>query len=230
MKKKNKKNGFAMVEILIAAVTVIGVFSLLYNSVYPLIGAYSASERYEDLDSKYVAFYIKEMLETDGSILTKTFSIVDNVVLNSCPYNGVNTCHIYNTYPYVTNSNGDEILVNDVYTINDHYLYKNELCNQLREDSNQKNNQFFCNKYITGARVKRIIVTDYKFTNFKNAIKNSNNTSISRSLKSYVNYIPSHEAAVNKPRSRRIIVEIEHDSYNTVGEIYYTYASIEVKG
>lgn len=230
MKKDIKKNGFAMVEILIAAVTVIGVFSLLYNSVYPLIGAYSASERYEDLDSKYVAFYIKEMLETDGNFANK-FSIVNNVSFNACPYNGSNTCHIFKTYPYITTATGEEIPVDDIYSLNnEHYLYKNELCNQLRENSNQKNNQFFCNKYITGARVNRIIVTDYKFTNFKNAIKNSKNESITRSLKNYVSYIPSHEQAINKPGYRRIIVEIEHDSYNTVGDYYYTYASIEVKG
>lgn len=225
MKKKYKKNGFAMVEILIAAVTVIGVFSLLYNSVYPLIGAYSASDKYDDLDSKYVAFYIKEMLETDGR-----FSIINNVLLNSSACS--NTCHIYNTYPYKTNPDGSETPLTwgaDIKTITDHHLYKNELCNMLREDSNQKNNQFFCNKYITGARVNRIIVTDYKLANFKNAIKNSTNSSITRSLKNYVNYMPTHIHA-NKTGYRRVIVEIEHDSYNSVGDIYYTYAEIEVKG
>ena len=61
MKKKNKKNGFAMVEVLIAAVTVISIFTLLYNSIYPIVGISKASENYDDIDSKYIAITTVQM-------------------------------------------------------------------------------------------------------------------------------------------------------------------------
>ncbi len=221
MKKRMKKNGFAMVEVLIAAVSVISIFALLYNTTYPIIGSYNTIEKYDDLDSKYVAFYIKEMLETDS-----------NFSVGSISFNNpdcANTCSIYKTYAYKVDSAGIDIKINDVDTINDHYLYKNELCNQLTESNNTKNNQYFCNKYITGAEVTNIYVTKYDVSEFKGAVKNSSR--FSRGFKNYVSYMPSHTAASSTKKNNyyRIIVEIEHDSYNTADDIYYTYSSIEVK-
>ncbi len=225
MKKKNKKNGFAMVEVLIAAVTVISIFTLLYNSIYPIVGISKASENYDDIDSKYIAFYIKEMLETDEINIKYTFSSTNNT--SGAPM-------IYKTYRYYNGPNGEMVNKNyDIYSVlgDEHYLFGNDICELLRENSNQKNNRFFCQKYVTGANITAIYVTSYNVTKFKNYVKNNN--SFSRSFKNYVNYMPTYSQNASKSSYNsgyyRIIVEIRHESYNTAGEIYYTYATIEVK-
>ena len=48
---KNEK-GFVLIETLIAAVAVMGIFSLLYANYYPLIGEYEKREVYDDIDAK----------------------------------------------------------------------------------------------------------------------------------------------------------------------------------
>lgn len=220
MKKVLNNSGFAMVETLIAAVSVISIFALLYNLIYPLLGGYKASQNYDDLDSKYVAFYVKEMIETDQVDISKQ-------LLNR-EYN------VYQTYAYINDQEGEKrVNIHDIDIDpsgqSEHYYIKNELCELLISEGNMKNNRFFCNKYVAGANVTKIYLLKYETTNFKNIVKDAGG--FSRSFKKYVEYMPTHSAAVADKKNNyyRIIVEIEHDSYNTAGNRYYSYASIEVK-
>lgn len=72
MKKKNKKNekGFVLVETLVVTVFVAAIFSIIFLNFYPLIGEYERRENYDDVDSKYAAYWVKKMLqESDYNIL-----------------------------------------------------------------------------------------------------------------------------------------------------------------
>lgn len=57
MKKNNK--GFVLVETLVVTVFVAAVFSVIYINFYPLVGEYERREFYDDIDSKYGAYWIK---------------------------------------------------------------------------------------------------------------------------------------------------------------------------
>lgn len=229
MKKNFNNKGFAMVETLIAAVSVISIFSLLYNLVYPLLGGYNASQNYDDLDSKYIAFYVKEMIETD---LLNISNLLPENPEENLECNGL--CNIYETYTYVSDENGErkvdisDLDVDENSGKTQPYHIGNELCDTLQTGNYIKSNRLICNQFIEAANIKRIFLTKYAVKSFKDYIKDS---TLSRSLKKYVAYMPTHEAAslVKKNNYYRIIVEIEHDSYNTSKDTYYSYASIEVK-
>lgn len=227
MKKILNKKGFAMVETLIAAVSVISIFSLLYNLVYPLLGGYKKSQNYDDLDSKYIAFYIKEMIETDKLDISKQLSNLPDE--SEC--NG--TCRIYETYAYLSDESGENRVDLDHIDINSkgeskHYYIGNELCDILLTENDIKNNPLLCKQFIENTNIKNIYLINYETTAFKRFVENS---TLRRSLKEYVKYMPTHVNAKEEKKNNyyRIIVEIEHESYNTSKNEYYTYASIEVK-
>ncbi len=71
MKKLNNQ-GFVLVETLIVAVFLVGIFSLLYNNFYPLIGEYERRETFDDIDSKYKIYWIKRMVQDSLYNLNKT--------------------------------------------------------------------------------------------------------------------------------------------------------------
>ena len=50
MKKLNSK-GFVMTETLVVAVFIMGIFGIMYNNYYPLIGEYERREAFDDVDS-----------------------------------------------------------------------------------------------------------------------------------------------------------------------------------
>ena len=62
MKKLNSK-GFVMTETLVVAVFIMGIFGIMYNNYYPLIGEYERREVFDDVDSKYGAFWIKRFIQ-----------------------------------------------------------------------------------------------------------------------------------------------------------------------
>ena len=64
MKKNNK--GFVLVETLVVTVFVAAVFSVIYINFYPLVGEYERRDFYDDLDSKYGAYWIKVFLQDDN--------------------------------------------------------------------------------------------------------------------------------------------------------------------
>lgn len=213
-----------MVETLVAAVVVISLFTFLYNLIYPLTGGYHASLNYDDLDTKYIAFYIKEMLEVDYAESDKK----EKHILSD-DYSG-GKCIEYKTDPVTIPSEDGENLSNNVEGAVDRLKNINYLCNSLsngNDDGSGRNNQYFCNKFINVANVTKIYITNYDTTDLKNNIEN---TDYSRSFKKYVEYMPSHGMATDKTKEehKRIIVEVEHDSTSSSSGKYYTYASMEV--
>ena len=69
MKKLNNK-GFVMTETLVVAVFIMGIFGIMYNNYYPLIGEYERREVFDDVDSKYGAFWVKRFIQHSSYNLT----------------------------------------------------------------------------------------------------------------------------------------------------------------
>lgn len=94
MKKLNSK-GFALVETLIVATFVMGIFTLIFTNYFPMMGEYEKRERYDDIDSVYHTYLIKKMLEnSDTSEQTSELKSLSN------GYHVVN-CDIYSNTNYL---------------------------------------------------------------------------------------------------------------------------------
>ena len=86
MKKLNSK-GFVMTETLVVAVFFFFFFGIMYNNYYPLIGEYERREVFDDVDSKYGAFWIKRFIQHssyDLSAAQKNTINNNGYVLFSC--------------------------------------------------------------------------------------------------------------------------------------------------
>ena len=64
--KKLNNSGFILAETLVVTVFLMVIFTMLYTNYYPLIGEYQKRENYDDVDGKYVAYWMKKLIE-DGS-------------------------------------------------------------------------------------------------------------------------------------------------------------------
>ena len=80
LKKINNK-GFVMTETLVVAVFIMAIFAIMYNHYYPLIGEYEKREVYDDIDSKYAAFWVKRFIQHNSFTLTST--MIDEISNNS---------------------------------------------------------------------------------------------------------------------------------------------------
>ncbi len=65
MKKLNAK-GFILAETLIVCVFLMVMFTMIYSNYYPIIGEYEKRENYDDVDGKYVAYWVKKLIESDA--------------------------------------------------------------------------------------------------------------------------------------------------------------------
>ena len=61
MKKKKivNKNGFILVETLIVGVFIVGIFTLLYTNLFPLVGEYERYKDYDTVESTYIAHWAR---------------------------------------------------------------------------------------------------------------------------------------------------------------------------
>ena len=64
MKKLNQK-GFVLSETLVVTVFMMIIFTLIYTSMYPIIGLYEQREVYDDVDGQYAVYWVKRMIEND---------------------------------------------------------------------------------------------------------------------------------------------------------------------
>ena len=81
--KKNKKGnvkGFVLVETLITTVFVATILSIIYINFYPLIGEYEKREAYDDVDSKYSAFWLKKVIQ-DANISNSCMPTQSNPII-----------------------------------------------------------------------------------------------------------------------------------------------------
>ena len=64
--KKINNSGFILAETLVVTVFLMVIFTMLYTNYYPLMGEYQKRETYDDVDGKYVAYWMKKLIE-DGT-------------------------------------------------------------------------------------------------------------------------------------------------------------------
>lgn len=64
--KKLKNKGFVIVETLIVAAFVLGIFTFIYVNVIPLIGIYEQRNTYDDLESVYNIDTIRDNIDLSG--------------------------------------------------------------------------------------------------------------------------------------------------------------------
>ena len=93
MKKMGNK-GFALVETLIVATFVMGIFTLMYTNFFPMMGEYERRERYDDIDSVYNTYLIKKMLE-NSETKNLNSSLKNGIDGRNSKVNPIN-CSIYN--------------------------------------------------------------------------------------------------------------------------------------
>lgn len=65
MKKNNK--GFVLVETLIVSVAIAAIFTSIYVNLIPVLGEYEKVEAYDDLDTKYVAHWMRMLIIKRGN-------------------------------------------------------------------------------------------------------------------------------------------------------------------
>ena len=101
------KKGFVLVETIVTAVFVLGLFTFLIANILPLVGDYERTLDYDSIESKYDAHLIRKMILKDNSCRTENL-----ITLPSKGYyefNGTDLCL------YLSNSNYCNKLLSDNY-------------------------------------------------------------------------------------------------------------------
>ena len=77
MKKLNTQ-GFVLAETLVVSVFLMVLFTMIYSNFFPLIGEYEKRENYDDVDGKYVAYWVKKMIESGAyTMSTKEYTMMN---------------------------------------------------------------------------------------------------------------------------------------------------------
>ena len=66
MKKLNNQ-GFVLVETLIVSVAIAAIFTSIYVNLIPVLGEYEKVESYDDLDTKYIAHWMRMLIIKRGN-------------------------------------------------------------------------------------------------------------------------------------------------------------------
>ena len=74
---KNSK-GFVLVETLVVTAFVAAVFSVIYVNFYPLAGEYERRTFYDDIDSKYGAYWVKFFVQRNSYPSFTAQNIINN--------------------------------------------------------------------------------------------------------------------------------------------------------
>ena len=61
--KKLNSGGFVLAETLVVTVFIMTIFTILYSNFFPLIGEYEKREHYDDVDSKYKVYWLKNFIQ-----------------------------------------------------------------------------------------------------------------------------------------------------------------------
>lgn len=67
---KNRCKGFVLLETLIIAIFMIGIFTFLYSTVIPLLGTYEDLTNKNNIDIVYKLYHIRELLYSDSNYNT----------------------------------------------------------------------------------------------------------------------------------------------------------------
>lgn len=197
MKKNNK--GFVLVETLVVTVFVAAVFSVIYINFYPLVGEYERRDFYDDLDSKYGAYWMKVFAQRSNF----NFSAVSSMITN-------------NSYGYYLSK------PNDFCGLLPDGSDDRALCLTMSERLHV--NQIIITHYRLDGKDT---LTEQTTTNFKQKVMDRND--IGENFHSYVDFLPNYIVPSLNGARYRILVEFKRtvDS-DEESETYYTYANMEV--
>ena len=210
--KKISNKGFVLAETIVVAVFMVTIFSILYTNYFPIMANYEKREYYDDLDSKYVAFWLKYMLQ-DPSYSNNFISDV-------------------NTYGYAYFD------CNQIQTDS----YKNKACKRLVKEAGLSTNPYCSNgacansAYTSVTSTNEIplryvaIITPYQITSFKSQLTNTGSDiyrNISDGMLDYINSLPNFVNESTNGASYRIILEL-YDDRESERMPLYKYSTIEV--
>ncbi|MBQ8132614.1 MAG: hypothetical protein IJ193_08995 [Bacilli bacterium] len=228
MKNKRLNNkGFVLVETLIVAVAVSAIFAMVFKHFYPLIGEYERREDYDDIDSKYGAYWIKRMIQDpDYKISAHANS------MNS-------TYHFYffNCKGFDMNGLAGSSTERARLTEKRNMCYKiienlEVSCDVLGDSDEDKNYIENCSNHNLQPH---IYITDYNLEQFKNSLANYSRTSasigsnqadyynlspagnktVTSGLEEYVRYLPKYKFASLNGANKRVIIEYYRHRFDT---------------
>ena len=206
LKKSKKSNvkGFVLVETLITTVFVATILSVIFVNFYPLIGEYERREKYDEVDSKYGAFWVKKMIQDSNTISINTN--YGSFTHDLSPARQIDC---------VANNNSDSIYYEDP--------AKASMCEELKK-------QYGIEKIVVTAYSLKVLKGGLKKYANTNQYQNIYGMFDSE-FQDYIAYLPEYSAFQSEHGSRfRILVEFNHKIKNGVGneKNYKTFATMEV--
>lgn len=214
--KKISNKGFVLAETIVVAVFMVTIFSILFTNYFPIMANYEKREYYDDLDSKYTAFWLKYMLQDssyDAGFKATLDSNPSGYVFFDC-----------NKIDNVTDS------------------YKRKACKKLVKEAGLTTNPF-CNKggcnnanyekptYTGDIPLKYVaIITNYRIDGFKSNLNDYNNDlykNVSDGMIDYINSLPNYVHPSSNGAKYRLIIEL-YDNREEERMPIYKYSTIEV--
>lgn len=87
--KKMENDGFVLIETIVVAVIVLGIFMMIYENLVPAIGESEVRLHYDDVDTVYAANTFKNLLASDDNFE----AIMSEVKTNG--YIDLTNCNVY---------------------------------------------------------------------------------------------------------------------------------------
>ena len=232
--KKFSNKGFVLAETIIVAVFMVTIFSALYTNYFPLMANYEKREYYDDLDSKYIAFWLKYMIQDPAYNMGNCKASDTGAELSGSDCAGGMT----GNYTFF-----------DCNRISD--STKNKSCRRLIIESGLASNPY-CRTGLTGGLSNCkdnptyfsplkpnpgsmplqyvAIITPYNLSKFKENLNSSSNKlyqNISDGMIDYINSLPDYTHPSNNQATYRIILEL-YDNRESGRVPLYKYSTIEV--
>ena len=214
--KKISNKGFVLAETIVVAVFMVTIFSALYSNYFPIMANFEKREYYDDLDSKYTAFWLKYMMQdasynatfknavsSNGYAFFDCNQISDSYKKKACRRLVIEAGLVNN--PYCFTNSGANCNTNDIYT------------NPLNPD-----NSPIPLNYVA-------IITDHNLSAFKQKLVSGADiyTNISDGMIDYINSLPDYVKGSPNGAKYRIIIEL-YDNRERERQPIYKYATIEV--
>lgn len=256
MKRLQGNNGFALVETIICAFFVASIFTILFTQLYPISGSFEATEYFDDIETKYIAHYLREIITTDRTWSEKTYLDRDTNLkysLFDVLYSSVvsNNYRRFNAFSS-SSSTSARIFCEGAVSyqrgqLANWLMVGLNLSNEESLDPNTKestftgrNNAYYCYQFVQQANISRVWFTTYDLS--KTIEKNTEANNFGKYLKQLPTHSRSSKATSTNPRYMWMIVEVQHENKDSdkrgtfnsytnesaTEDYYYTYAKIEV--
>ncbi len=206
--KKLNNNGFVLAETLVVTVFIMTIFTILYNNFFPLIGEYEKREYYDDVDSKYQVFWLKNFAQHS-----------DFQFPNLAASNGFAEYNITKDTDY---DNDDDNAANDNDDVN------NRFCALFKASA--KTQKQMCLEFCRQANVDKIVLTNYNITNYKSSVSDEDGWG------DYINYLPNYKNPSLNGAKYRVIARFKRQKEDqeilatdtNKEDYFYAYSTIEV--